>query len=203
MERPASLGRIEIITGAMFSGKTEEMLNRLKRVTYAKRSVQLFKPAQDDRYSNDFVVSHEGLKMRAHVVSSSQELYSLVEASTYTVGIDEAQFFDEGLVSVIEKLANEGKRVIVTCLDKDLAGKPFIYNGKSIVPDLLCIAEQVTKLQAVCLVCGEDANFSQCINPKILASIQDKKGSQIIVAGKEDFEPRCRRHFTGINIKNP
>jgi len=200
MERPASLGRIEVITGGMFSGKTEEMINRLKRVTYAKRGVQLFKPIQDDRYSDTDVVSHEGLKMEACAVKNSSDLESRIDPESFTVGIDEAQFFDEGLVPLVEKLANEGKRVILSCLDKDLAGKPFLHNGHNVVPQLLCLAEQVTKLQAVCMICGEDANFSQCTNKKVLEGIQGKRGSQIIVAGKEDFEPRCRRHFTGMSL---
>jgi thymidine kinase len=201
MERPASLGRIEVITGGMFSGKTEEMINRLKRVVYAKREIQLFKPLQDDRYSDTDVVSHEGLKMKACVVKDSIELKARINPGTYTIGIDEAQFFDEGLVSLVEDLANKGRRVILSCLDKDLAGKPFLHNGQDVVPRLLCLAEQVTKLQAVCMVCGEDANFSQCTNLDVIESIQGKRGSQIIVAGKEDFEPRCRRHFTGMDIE--
>jgi len=89
----------------------------------------------------------------------------------------------------------------LACLDKDLSGKPFLHEGQNVVPQLLCLAEQITKLQAVCMVCGEDANFSQCINQKVLDSLQGKSGSQIIVAGKEDFEPRCRRHFTGLYLE--
>lgn len=201
MERPPSLGRIEIITGGMFSGKTEELINRLKRVTYAQREIQLFKPIQDDRYSKNFVVSHEGVKMEAIVVKDVSEMRAHISSETFTVGIEEAQFFGEDLVPLVEDLANEGKRVILACLDKDLAGKPFLHKGQNVIPQLLCLAEQITKLQAVCMVCGEDANFSQCINQGVLDGLQGKKGSQIIVAGKGDFEPRCRRHFTGLTLK--
>jgi thymidine kinase len=175
-------GCIEVVCGSMFSGKTEELLRRVKRARLARQRVLLFKPRIDNRYDDVKVVSHEGLKAEATAVSSSAELLSFVDPETaQVVGIDEAQFFDSGIVAAAEKLANAGLRVICAGLDQDYRGEPF-----GPIAALMCIAEYVTKLHAVCTRCGAAA----CRSQRLIGA-----EGQLFVGGAADYEPRCRSCF--------
>jgi thymidine kinase len=183
-------GYIEIICGSMFSGKTEELLRRLKRAQIAKLKVQFFKPKIDDRYSADHVQSHDSTRLLSHSVSTAKEILEQVEENTRTVGIDEAQFFDEGIVEVAQKLAFRGKQVIIAGLDMDFRGKPF-----GCLPQLMAVSESVTKLAAVCVVCGQPATRSQ----RIASQQEGDSSSQILVGAHETYEARCRFcHEPGI-----
>lgn len=178
----ARSGCIEVVCGSMFSGKTEELIRRVKRARLARQRVLLFKPRIDNRYDDVKVVSHEGLKAEATAVSSSSELFSFVDvATTHVVGIDEAQFFDDGIVDVAEKLANAGVRVICAGLDQDYRGRPF-----GPMAALLSVAEYVQKLHAVCNRCGAAA----CRSQRLVGT-----EGQLFVGGAADYEPRCRRCF--------
>src|SRR5262245_52722316 len=149
-------GWLEVITGSMFSGKSEELIRRLRRAQIARQRVQIFKPAIDNRFSDGAIVSHSEMKIPSTNVANSQELLDRVAADTEVVGIDEGQFFDAGLPAVCAALANAGKRVIVAGLDQDYLGKPF-----EPMPQLLAIAEYITKTLAICMVCGGPANRTQ------------------------------------------
>jgi thymidine kinase len=182
----AACGCIEVVCGSMFSGKTEELIRRVKRARLARQRVVLFKPRIDNRYDDVKVVSHEGLKAEATAVSSSAELFSYVDAgggssAAHVVGIDEAQFFDEGVVDVAERLANRGIRVICAGLDQDYRGRPF-----GPMAALMSVAEYVTKLHAVCSRCGAAA----CRSQRLIGT-----EGQLFVGGAADYEPRCRRCF--------
>jgi len=179
--RYAMMGQVEVICGSMFSGKTEELIRRLKRARIARQRVQIFKPGVDDRYSQEHVTSHSQDRVEASVVGSSEELLRLVDDRTEVVGIDEVQFFDAGIVDVIDKLANRGKRVIVAGLDQDYLGRPF-----EPVPQIMAIAEHVTKTLAVCVRCGAPANRSQ----RLVSG-----DGRVLVGATESYEPRCRRCF--------
>ncbi|MCX6018000.1 MAG: thymidine kinase [Chloroflexi bacterium] len=179
-------GSVEVICGCMFSGKSEELIRRLRRAVIAKQKVQVFKPAIDDRYSIDQVRSHSGSGFDATPVSSSAELLRCVEEGTTVVGIDEAQFFDNNLPHVVDKLASEGKRVICAGLDLDFRGEPF-----GPMPTLLAIAEHVDKLTAICMVSGEPATRTQRIIDGRPASYHDPI---ILVGATESYEARSRRH---------
>jgi thymidine kinase len=174
-------GCIEVVCGSMFSGKTEELLRRIKRAKLARQRVQLFKPRVDNRYDEVKVVSHEGLNADALPVSTAQELERATQESTAVVGIDEAQFFGDDIVATAEALANRGVRVIAAGLDQDYRGQPF-----GPMPALLAVAEYVTKLHAVCHQCGAQATRSQ----RIVAS-----EGQLFVGGAAAYEARCRRCF--------
>lgn len=177
-------GWIEVICGSMFSGKTEELIRRLRRARIARQRVEIFKPALDTRYAaafgDDAVVSHDENAIPSQVVHAAEQIL-LLAGEADVVGVDEAQFFDEALVDVCQRLANGGKRVVVAGLDQDYLGRPF-----EPVPRLMAVAEHVTKLHAVCVVCGAPANHSQ----RIVAG-----GNRVLVGEKEAYEPRCRRHF--------
>jgi thymidine kinase len=177
----ARVGCIEVVCGSMFSGKTEELLRRLKRARLAKQPVQLFKPRLDDRYDAVKVVSHEGMNADAVPVTTAADLLTLAPAETAVVGIDEVQFFDERIVTVAQTLADRGVRVIVAGLDQDYLGRPFGPMGA-----LLAVAEYVTKLHAVCAVCGAHASRSQ----RLVAN-----EGQLFVGGAAAYEARCRRCF--------
>ncbi|MCA1320308.1 thymidine kinase [Bacillus tianshenii] len=179
-------GWVEVICGSMFSGKSEELIRRMRRSQFAKQNIQVFKPAIDNRYADEAVVSHNGTSIIAMPVPSSQAILDQVEEETEVVGIDEVQFFDEHIVEVIQELANRGYCVITAGLDQDFRGEPF---GK--MPELLAIAETVTKLQAVCAVCGSPASRTQRLINGNPACYDDPI---ILVGASESYEPRCRHH---------
>ncbi|HEY0004196.1 MAG TPA: thymidine kinase [Pyrinomonadaceae bacterium] len=174
-------GWIEVITGSMFSGKSEELIRRLRRAKIARQKVQVFKPRIDVRYSRDHIVSHSEMRHESSTVETAAELASLVEPQTEVVGIDEAQFFDMALVEVANELAGRGLRVIIAGLDQDYTGKPF-----EPMPQLLAIAEYITKTHAICVRCGQPANYSQ----RIFESEE-----RVAVGAGSMYEARCRRCF--------
>lgn len=178
-------GWIEVICGSMFSGKTEELIRRLKRAEFAKQQIQIFKPQLDTRYDALKIVSHEGREIVSMPVQNSQAIQLLVNVETTdVVGIDEAQFFDEGLVDVATYLANNGIRVIIAGLDMDYRGMPF-----GVMPQLLSIAEYVTKVHAICVKCGNLAYVSHRI----------KDSKNLILLGETDaYEPLCRQCFNDV-----
>ena len=178
LARPGT-GWVEVITGSMFSGKSEELIRRIRRAQIARQRVQIFKPRIDDRFATDHIVSHSEMKLPSIVAESSREVLEKVEDRTEVVGIDEGQFFDAGIVQVVNALADRGLRVIVAGLDQDYQGKPF-----EPMPQLLALAEYVTKELAICVVCGNPANRSQ----RLLASDE-----RVLVGASEAYEPRCRK----------
>lgn len=177
-------GWIEVICGSMFAGKTEELIRRINRIHYAKKSIIVFKPMIDNRYDQNKVVSHSQKKVDSIPVSSSEEILEHIKELPYAVAIDEAQFFDEGLIDIVERLANSGVRVIIAGLDMTFKGEPF-----GIMPELLCRAEYVTKLQAICQVCGAPATRTQRIIDGRPADYDDPI---ILVSASEKYEARCR-----------
>ncbi len=179
MDRNTFPGRIEVICGSMFSGKTEELLRRLKRSLIARQKTQVFKHAIDNRYSADHVQSHDASRLLSIPATTAQDILDRVEPNTRVVGIDEAQFFDSAISDVAETLAFRGIRVIVAGLDLDFRGEPF-----GPMPRLLAVAEQVTKLAAVCMVCGGSAARSQ----RLVPSEQER----VLVGAKDVYEARCR-----------
>ena len=178
-----SPGTIEVVCGSMFSGKTEELMRRLKRAQYAKQKIQVFKPTIDNRYSEDHVQSHDANRIASTPVLHSKEILDQVDHNTRVVGIDEAQFFDAGIVDVAQQLAFRGLRVICAGLDMDFKGKPF-----GPMPTLLSVAEYVTKLNAVCVVCGKNASRSQ----RVVLDAADLDEEQVKVGANESYEARCR-----------
>ncbi len=178
---PGISGSIEVVCGPMFSGKTEELIRRVKRAQIARQKVQIFKPAIDNRYHETEVVSHSSLSIEATPVGSSVEILQKVYDSTRVVAIDEVQFFDENITIVVEKLARRGVRVIMAGLDQDYMGKPF-----GPMASLLAIADSVNKIHAICTVCGAPA-------PKTFR--KDPKNSAQVLVGETDlYEARCRAH---------
>jgi thymidine kinase len=177
-------GWIEVITGPMFAGKTEELLRRVKRLEYAKKNIVVFKPLIDDRYSENEVVSHNKNKTKSVNISKASEIFDHVTKDTDVVAIDEIQFLDEESVKICEFLASKGVRVIVSGLDKEFRGEPF-----SFMPKLLAIAEYVTKLTAVCVKCGAPATRTQ----RIVNGKPAKYNDPIVLIGAEEsYEARCR-----------
>ena len=176
-------GWIEVICGSMFSGKTEELIRRLKRVEFAQQKLLLFKPAIDNRYHEEQVVSHKGSSLEAIPVTSSAEILRHWKKERI-VAIDEAQFFDNGLIEVCTDLARQGVRVIIAGLDMDYLGKPF-----GPMPDLLCMAEYVTKVHAICVSCGNLAQYSHRTT---------KDEGQVLVGAVETYEPLCRSCYNKI-----
>ena len=182
---PYQSGWLEVIVGPMFSGKSEELIRRVKRVLIAGQQVRVFKPRLDDRYDASDVVSHDGERVRAEPVADSAELRQrLANASVQVVAVDEAQFFDEGLPDLLEELAGRGVRVIVAGLDQDFRGEPF-----GIMPTLLARAEFVEKLSAVCVRCGRAATRTQRLIDGKPARYDEPV---ILVGASEAYEPRCR-----------
>jgi thymidine kinase len=180
-------GRIEVITGCMFAGKTEELIRRVRRAIIARQKVSVFKPKQDNRYSKEKVFSHNGVFLEAQVVTSALEILEKVEPEVEVVAIDEGQFFDSQLVAACNKLANQGKKVIVAGLDMDFRGEPFGPMG-----ELLARAEEVTKLHAICQVCGEEASFSQ----RLINGQPASWFEPLILVGAQDvYQARCRKCF--------
>jgi thymidine kinase len=178
-------GWIEVICGSMFSGKTEELIRRVRRAVIARQQVQVFKPILDARYSAEKVSSHDGLHWDAIAVPAADAILDQVRDSTDVVAIDEAQFFDWAIVDVCERLAQRGKRVIVTGLDMDFRGEPF-----GPMPVLMAQAEMVDKLQAICAVCGAPASRTQRLINGVPANYDDP---QILVGANEVYQARCRR----------
>lgn len=177
-------GWIEVICGSMFSGKTEELIRRVRRAQIARQKVQVFKHSLDARYAQREVTSHNGLQWEAVPVESTEQLRSLIEPDTTVVAIDEGQFFNEGLVDLCEDLANRGVRVIVAGLDMDFRGEPF-----GPMPQLMARAERVDKLQAICVVCGGPASRTQRLINGRPAAYDDPV---IMVGADEVYEARCR-----------
>ena len=180
------LGSIEVICGSMFCGKTDELIRRLRRATIARQKVQVFKPSIDNRYTVEKVTSHAGSVFDATPVPNADSILLLVEPDTTVVGIDEAQFFDDGIVNLVETLVQKGVRVIVAGLDMNFKGEPF-----GSMPVLMARAEEVEKLQAICMVCGEPASRTQRLVNGKPARYNDPV---IIVGASEMYEARCRRH---------
>lgn len=180
INKASKRGWIEVICGSMFSGKTEELIRRLKRAKYAQQRVEIFKPAVDTRYHEEQVVSHDSNAIHSTPVPSSSNILLLAN-NVDVVGIDEAQFFDMELVNVCNQLANSGVRVIIAGLDMDFKGKPF-----GPIPALLATAEYVTKVHAICMHCGELANHSH-------RTIQNDK--LVLLGESQEYEPLCRRCY--------
>ncbi|HEX6324787.1 MAG TPA: thymidine kinase [Vicinamibacterales bacterium] len=174
-------GWIEVIAGSMFSGKSEELIRRLRRAQIAKQNVQIFKPSVDTRFSEEHIVSHSEMRIPSSAVASSRLLLEAVKPETQVVGIDEAQFFDQELPAVVNTLADQGRRVIVAGLDQDYLGRPF-----EPMPALLSIAEYITKTLAICMVCGGPANHTQ----RLVASRE-----RVLVGATGAYEARCRDCF--------
>src|SRR5262245_24035263 len=174
-------GWIEVIVGSMFSGKSEELIRRLRRAQIARQKVQIFKPTIDTRYADDHIVSHSEMRIPSCAVGNSRELLDRVESDTEVVGIDEGQFFDQELPAVCSELADRGVRVIVPGLDQDYLGKPF-----EPMPQLLAIGEYITKTLAICMVCGNPANHTQ----RLVAG-----GDRVLLGAQGTYEARCRACF--------
>jgi len=180
VDRTGAPGWIEVICGSMFSGKTEELIRRLRRARIAQQRIQAFKPAIDVRYSEGETVSHDETALSTTPVHAAAQILLLADSAD-VVGIDEAQFFDAELVHVCRELATSGTRVIIAGLDQDYRGEPF-----EPIPQLMAVAEYVSKLHAICMVCGSPANHSQ----RLVAD-----GDRVLVGAQEAYEPRCRRCF--------
>ena len=176
---PKDIGWIEVVCGSMFSGKTEELIRRLMRAVLGKQRVQVFKPRLDNRYDATAVVSHSQLKVESTPVERAEDIFYHLHPETQVVGIDEVQFLGAEVVSVCETLAAQGRRVICAGLDQDFRGKPF-----EPMPQLLAIAEFVTKVHAICVVCGNPANRTQ----RTVASAE-----RVVVGAADAYEPRCRK----------
>jgi thymidine kinase len=179
-DSPKNVGWIEVIAGCMFSGKTEELIRRIRRAQIARQNVAIFKPTIDTRYSSDHIVSHSEARLLSTTVENSGQILEIAK-DAQVVGIDEGQFFDGGIVDVVEQLANQGKRVVIAGLDQDYRGKPF-----EPMPQLLAIAEYITKTLAICVVCGNPADRTQ----RTTASSE-----RVLVGAKDSYEARCRRCF--------
>lgn len=174
-------GWIEVVVGSMYSGKSEELIRRLRRAQIARQKVQIFKPLIDNRFSPNHIVSHSDMRIESENVRTSDELVSKVHADTEVVGIDEGQFFDQHLPAACNTLADRGKRVIVAGLDQDYLGRPF-----EPMPQLLAIAEYITKTLAICVVCGDPANHTQ----RLVVS-----SDRVLVGASGMYEARCRHCF--------
>ena len=174
-------GWVEVIVGSMFSGKSEELIRRLRRAQIARQKVQVFKPKIDDRYSIEQIASHSGMTHVSKPVMTAAEMLAQMEDDTQVVGIDEGQFFDMAIVDAVNDLANKGKRVIVAGLDQDYLGRPF-----EPMPQLLSIAEFITKTHAICVKCGETANYSQRTS---------ESQERVEVGATDKYEARCRKCF--------
>jgi thymidine kinase len=179
--RQNGTGWIEVIVGSMFSGKSEELIRRLNRARIARQKVQVFKPNIDARYSLEQIASHSGHKHDSKPVRSTAEMLAAIEPETQVVGIDEGQFFDMELIDAVNQLASDGKRVIVAGLDQDYTGRPF-----EPMPQLLSVAEFITKTHAICVKCGATANYSQ-------RTVESE--ARVEVGASDKYEARCRKCF--------
>ncbi|QLK86521.1 thymidine kinase [Staphylococcus sp. 17KM0847] len=183
-------GWIECITGSMFSGKSEELIRRLRRGVYAKQKVVVFKPMIDDRYHKEKVVSHNGNAIEAINITNAKEIWQHDFKGVDIIGIDEIQFFDREIVDIAQSLAAKGYRVITAGLDMDFKGEPF-----DPVPEMLAVSEHITKLQAVCAVCGASSSRTQRLIDGKPAKVDDPI---ILVGANESYEPRCRAHHVVV-----
>lgn len=179
-------GSIEVICGPMFAGKTEEIIRRVRRLHYAKKKVVVFKPQLDNRYSENSIVSHNQTSIEAINIKDIHEVFNYVDLATFAVVIDEAQFFSDDIVAVVNALADAGKRVIIGGLDNDFRGEPF-----GPMPLLLAVAESVTKLTAICVVSGEPATRTQRL---INGKPADYHDPIVLIGASETYEPRARRY---------
>ncbi|MBM3800893.1 MAG: thymidine kinase [Acidimicrobiia bacterium] len=179
--RQGTVGWIEVICGSMFSGKTEELIRRLRRAQIARQRVQIFKPRIDQRYSQDHLVSHSEMRLKSESVASADEILERIDWRAEVIGVDEAQFFDGKLVQVCNQRADLGKRVVVAGLDKDYLGRPF-----EPMPQLMAIAEYIEKTLAICMKCGNPANYTQ----RLVES-----SDRVLVGATGTYEARCRRCF--------
>jgi thymidine kinase len=205
MYHGAQEGWVEVVSGVMFSGKSEELLRRIRRALIARKRVQVFKSHLDDRYGGVFrISSHDGSELEAHPVNNSVQIAELVRPDSQVVAIDEAQFLDDGVVDVVNDIADRGVRVIVAGTDMDFRGEPF-----GPIPKLLAIAERIDKLHAICVVCGDLATRNQRL---IDGRAAPAEGPTIQVGGSESYEARCRkchevplrtRHQTELEMGGP
>lgn len=179
-------GSIEVITGSMFCGKTDELIRRLRRAKIARQKIQVFKPVIDNRYAVEKVTSHAGSEFDAAPITAAAEILEHLEPDTTVVGVDEAQFFDKGIDEIVQQLADHGIRVIIAGLDTDFRGEPF-----GPMPILMAKAEVVDKLHAICMVCGEPASRTQRLVDGHPAHYHDPV---VIVGAAELYEARCREH---------
>lgn len=179
-------GSVEVIAGSMFSGKTEELIRRLRRATIARQKVQVFKPSLDYRYSEDEVTSHAGNAFAAQPIEHAADIHDNLDNETSVVAIDEAQFFDDEITTIVQNLADQGMRVIVAGLDTDFRGEPF-----GVMPQIMAQAERVDKIHAICMVCGEPASRTQRLVNGKPARFQDPV---VIIGASELYEARCRVH---------
>lgn len=188
-------GWMELICGSMFSGKSEELIRRVRRTQFARQKTVVFKPAIDNRYAEEAVVSHNGTSVMAKSIVKSTDILLHIDKDLDVIAIDEVQFFDEKIVEVAQQLADSGYRVILAGLDQDFRGEPF-----GPVPTLLSLAENITKLQAVCAVCGSPASRTQRLINNEPANYNDPI---ILVGASESYEPRCRHHHEvpGMKLK--
>jgi thymidine kinase len=173
-------GWIEVICGSMYSGKSEELIRRLKRALIAKQKISIFKPQIDVRFSEDHIVSHDKNKLEAIMINNPEDILLLAKDAD-VVGIDEAQFMGMNLINIVSKLANAGKRVIIAGLDMDYRGEPFHP-----MPELMAIAEDITKTHAICIICGNLAQYTQRLS---------EETSLIVLGASESYDARCRNHF--------
>lgn len=188
MTNAKNRGSLDVVCGSMFSGKTEELIRRLRRAQYAQRSIMSFKHSLDQRHEIEYVTSHSGARLTAIPTDSPQTIQTLTTTSTQVVGIDEVQFFPASIIDVIMQLVDEGKQVIVAGLDLDFRGMPF-----GCMPQILTLADSVTKLKAICVRCGCDAHFSQRLINGVPAAFDDPV---IMVGAQECYEARCRTCFS-------
>ncbi|MEC9376497.1 MAG: thymidine kinase [Candidatus Neomarinimicrobiota bacterium] len=177
---PLNSGWIEVICGSMFSGKTEELIRRLRRAQIAKMNITIFKPHLDSRYSDDHIVSHNQLKMKSRIVKSTDEILKLAQDAD-VIGIDEGQFFDDSILDICKTLADSRKRVIVAGLDTDFRGLPF-----GPMPQLMCEADYLDKLRAICVKCGNPASYTQRTS---------SDAEQVVIGELDKYEARCRNCF--------
>lgn len=189
-----SRGRVELICGSMFSGKTEELIRRLRRAVIAQQKVQVYKPLIDTRYHEEQVTSHNGMGFEAKPISSAGDIFADLAPDTTVVAIDEVQFFDPDVIEVCDKLAEQGKRVICAGLDTDFRGVPF-----GPIPDLMARAELVDKLHAICVVCGEEASRTQRLINGQPARADDPV---VLVGAAEVYEARCRQCHRVLEAAN-
>ena len=185
LESAKKAGSIEVICGSMFSGKTEELIRRMKRAQFARQKVEIYKPCIDVRYSEDQVVSHDSHSIPSTPIDSPASML-LLSSDVEVVGIDEAQFFDETLVDVVQTLANRGIRVIIAGLDTDFMGKPF-----GPMPALMAVAEDIQKVHAICVRCGSPANHSH----RLVAS-----DALVVLGEKDEYEPLCRHCYNAAMV---